>query len=178
MQHNLTIRETAAADHASIVRIQRAAFGQPAEAELTLALLDDPTAVPQLSLLAVDGDAPIGHVLFTRVRIEGHDVLAQILAPVAVLPEHQRRGVGGQLIREGLRILRERDTTLVFVLGHPEYYPKFGFVPDATAQGFAPPYPIAEEHRNAWMAIKLREDDVSGRAICADALMRPEMWRE
>ncbi len=176
-QPPIIIRETTAADSETIARIHRAAFGQPDEADLTLALLDDPTASPLLSLLAFDGNTAVGHVLFTRVRMTDQDVLAHILAPLAVVPEHQRHGVGGQLIRAGLQILQQRGSALVFVLGSPEYYPKFGFVPDAAAQGFTTPYALPAEYREAWMVLKLHDANISGRVICADALMQPEAWQ-
>ena len=102
-------------------------FGYDKEAGLTAELLSDPTAGPAVSLLALrDGEA-VGHILFTRCRIAGAEVqqpLFYILAPLAVVPSCQKQGVGGLLIAEGLRLLRERGAKLVFVLGHKEYYPR------------------------------------------------------
>ncbi len=90
------------------------------------------------------------------------------------------QGVGGQLIKEGLKLLSESGVELVFVLGHPEYYPRHGFKP-AGALGFEAPYPIPDEHANAWMVQELRPGvigSVSGKIICADVLNHPEHWRE
>jgi putative acetyltransferase len=73
----------------------------------------------------------VGHILFTPVAIEhaGRRVLGMGLAPMAVLPERQRQGLGSELVRRGLEILRERGCPFVVVVGHPEYYPRFGFEP-------------------------------------------------
>jgi putative acetyltransferase len=84
-------------------------------------------------LVAVD-DAVVGHILFTPVVVEsaGRRVVGMGLAPMAVLPDRQRQGVGSQLVRRGLDILRERGCPFVVVVGHPEYYPRFGFEPAST----------------------------------------------
>ena len=103
-----------------------------------------------------------------------------ILAPLAVIPDKQSRGVGGRLIREGLRLLSESGVELVFVLGHPEYYPRHGFKP-AGALGFEAPYSIPDEHADAWMVQELCPGvigRVSGKVMCADVLNQPEHWRE
>ena len=85
------------------------------------------------------------------------------------------------LIREGLRKLKEIDVEMVFVLGHMKYYPQYGFTPDAGKAGFPAPYPIPPEHADAWMVQALSSDGLSrttGKVICADALHKPEHWRE
>src|SRR4029077_3501901 len=86
-----------------------------------------------LSLVAED-DAVVGHILFTSVVVEseGRRVLGMGLAPMAVLPGRQRQGIGSQLVRRGLDILRERGCPFVVVVGHPEYYPRFGLRPPST----------------------------------------------
>ena len=78
----------------------------------------------------------MGHILFTPVRIESAErrVVGMGLAPMAVLPDRQRQGIGSKLVRQGLDILRERGCPFVVVVGHPEYYPRFGFEP-ASAHG-------------------------------------------
>ena len=80
----------------------------------------------------------MGHILFTPVVVEsaGRRVLGMGLAPMAVLPDRQRQGIGSQLVRRGLDILRERGCPFVVVVGHPEYYPRFGFEP-ASMHGLA-----------------------------------------
>ena len=180
----IVIRETVPADLAAIVEVHKKGFGYDKEAGLTAELLSDPTAGPAVSLLALrDGEA-VGHILFTRCRIAGAEPdrpLFYILAPLAVVPSCQKQGVGRLLIAEGLQLLRERGAKLVFVLGHKEYYPRHGFIPGAEKLGFPAPYPIAEKHADYWMAQALTDEGFSGpkgRVVCADALNRPEHWRE
>lgn len=181
----MNIRSTTEADESAIRQIHEDAFGPPEGrtiADLTLALLHDPTAQPLLSLLACADSTPIGHVLFTRARIPGPEEspMAHILAPLAVLHGHRRHGTGTELVRRGLADLAESGCELVFVLGHPEYYPRFGFRP-AGRQGFAAPYPIPERNADAWMVLELRAgaaENAAGTVLCADSLNRPEHWRE
>ncbi|MBC8867786.1 MAG: N-acetyltransferase [Planctomycetes bacterium] len=181
----VSVRKTTEADEAAIWRVQEAAFGGQAGrtiADLTIALLHDPTATPFLSLLAYSGSAPIGHVLFTSVSISGSDSspTAHILAPLAVVPEHQRQGTGTQLVQAGLSALEESGSELVFVLGHPEYYPRFGFLP-AGQRGFSAPYPIEKKNASAWMVLELRPGVIEsnrGAVQCAEALNDPAHWRE
>jgi putative acetyltransferase len=162
--------------------IQLEAFGYEKEAALTDSLLHDDSAKPLLSLLAHDKGKAVGHILFTRARIAGSEdtVSAMLLAPLAVLPHAQGKGVGGALIKAGLEKLSGSGVDLVFVLGHPSYYPRYGFEP-AGALGFQAPYPIAEKNADAWMVQELRDGffkTVRGTVICADALNQPEHWRE
>jgi putative acetyltransferase len=161
------------------------AFGSdkgPEIAGLVDGLLSDPSAMPLFSILAFDNKQAIGHILFTKALIAPSRgaLSAVILAPLAVIPEAQSCGVGGRLIREGLRQVSENGVDLAFVLGHPEYYPRHGFNP-AGALGFEAPYTIPEKHANAWMVQALHPGvigTVSGRVICADTLNQPEHWRE
>lgn len=181
---NITVRETLPADLDTIVRVQKAAFGCETEAELTADLLSDASAGPLVSLLAFHDQEAVGHILFTRCRIEGSDRTGSdcyILAPLAVIPAFQKQGIGGMLIAKGSQLLRERGAKLVFVLGHREYYPRHGFLPDAGAKGYPPPYPIPEKDADCWMVQPLTQagfTDPKGRVICADTLDRPELWRE
>ena len=184
MSGEIVIRETVPADLAAIVEVHKKGFGYDKEAGLTAELLSDPTAEPAVSLLALrDGEA-VGYILFTRCRIAGAEPdrpLFYLLAPLAVVPSCQKQGVGRLLIAEGLQLLRERGAKLVFVLGHKEYYPRHGFIPGAEKLGFPAPYPIAEKHADYWMAQALTDEGFSGpkgRVVCADALNRPEHWRE
>ncbi|MFO8007908.1 MAG: N-acetyltransferase [Candidatus Brocadiia bacterium] len=181
----MSLRNTTEADEPAIRQVHRAAFG-PREgrtiADLTVALLHDPTALPAISLLACAESTPVGHVLFTRVRISGPDEspVAHILAPLAVVPERQRQGMGTQLVRRGLTVLAQSECRLVFVLGHPEYYPRFGFQP-AGQLGFSAPYPIPKENADAWMVLELHQGTirtVAGTVSCADSLNEPQYWIE
>ena len=131
----MTIRPEGPEDAARVRLVNELAFGQPAEADLVEKLRH---ACPDsLSLVAEDGEV-VGHVLFTPVALEGttRRVVGMGLAPMAVLPDRQRQGIGSQLVRRGLDILRERGCPFVVVVGHPEYYPRFGFEP-ASKQGLS-----------------------------------------
>ncbi len=182
---NLGVRKASASDQAAISEVFHAAFGgnQGGEVDqLVLALLADGTARPVISLVAeVDGRV-VGHILFTKAGLEGCCAAASaaILAPLAVHPDHQGRGIGGRLIRAGLEASRAAGCDLVFVLGHPGYYPRHGFVV-AGVNGFEAPYPIAPQHADAWMVQELRPGmigEVCGRVLCADSLKDPKHWCE
>jgi predicted N-acetyltransferase YhbS len=104
----------------------------------------------ELCLVAVDGERVVGHIAFSRARVDsGHEVLA--LAPMAVLPERQSEGIGESLVREALHRARATRFPLVVVLGHAAYYPRFGFGP-ASDLGIVAPFEVPPE---AWMALKL-----------------------
>jgi putative acetyltransferase len=178
----MKIRAALPEDRAAVLAIEAAAFGRPDEAALVAALLDDPTAQPVINLLAeVDGRA-VGHVLFTAARVvQDHAVVpASLLAPLAVVPEAQRRGVGLALIRAGLEALTALDVGLVFVLGHVDYYPRAGFRP-ALPLGLRAPYAIDPAVADAWMVLETRPGllgAVRGTVQCADALVNPALWQE
>ena len=176
------IREATDSDMNDVLSVERLAFGYNKEAELVRELLEDPSAKPILSLLAFKNDRAVGHILFTAARLTKNQntVSMVILAPLAIVPETQKQGIGGQLIQKGLELLSIVGIDLVFVLGHPEYYPRYGFKP-AGVLGFEAPYPIPDKHAEAWMVQALRPNvigSVSGKIICADALNKPEHWRE
>lgn len=181
----MDIRKTVKTEKSEIINVHIQAFGEekgPEIGELVRELLEDQTALPRLSLAAVEHDAIVGHILFTKVTIVGatRDVSAQILAPLAVLPEAQNKGVGVLLIEEGLNELRKSGVKLVFVLGHPGYYPRCGFTP-AGVHGFEAPYVIPEEHSGAWMVQELFPGVIGtekGKVQCSDVLNKPEHWRE
>jgi putative acetyltransferase len=176
----MRIVEASSPDLEEVLHVERLAFGGDAEAGLVRDLLGDPSAQPLLSLLAREAEQPVGHILFTAARLQGQqrDTSVSILAPLAVVPDAQRQGIGARLIEHGVEQLRARGVGLVFVLGHPEYYPRHGFEP-ALRHGLAAPYPISPE--DAWMVRALRGDvlgRVHGAVACADVMDRPEYWRE
>lgn len=121
-----TIRLERPEDAAGVRAVNEAAFGQSTEAELVEMLCRD--CSDALSLVAEDHGI-VGHILFTPAMVEapGHCVIGVGLAPMAVLPERQGEGIGSDLVRQGIALLRKRHYPFVIVLGHPEYYPRFGF---------------------------------------------------
>jgi putative acetyltransferase len=125
----VTIRKEQPSDILAVRAINEKAFGQQAEPNIVDAIR---TACPQaISLVAEYDDQLIGHILFSPVVIESEKetVAGMGLAPMSVLPEHQRRGVGGRMVKTGLDMLRRSACPFVIVLGHPAYYPRFGFTP-------------------------------------------------
>lgn len=177
----MQIRQTTDADIDNIFYVEREAFDKDKEAELTKNMLFDPTATPLLSLLAYVYAQPAGHILFTTVHLTNNpSVKAQILAPLAVVPKYQKQGIGTALIKEGLALLKKSGVDLVFVLGHPTYYPRCGFTP-AGKHGFEAYCPIPEKYADAWMVQQLRPNiigHVSGKIVPCEALRHPEHWRE
>ena len=181
---HLSIRPTRQADRAAVLDLHSAAFGAgegPLIADLVAALLDDASAQPRLSLLAERDGRPLGHILFTKATLtpDRGRITAALLSPLAVHPKAQRQGIGGLLIREGLTRLRDQGCDLVFVLGHPGYYPRYGFRPCRTVSA---PYPIPAAQADAWMVRALSSsalDRVTGARLgCAKALDRSDLWAE
>jgi putative acetyltransferase len=181
---NLDIRCSTEDDRTAIRHIHETAFGAQGReiADLVDGLLADETARPLLSLVAETGGRPVGHVIFSRVTLqpENQEISARILAPLAVMPEFQRKGVGGLLISEGFRQLKASGVQVVFVLGDPGYYMQHGFQA-AGAAGLAAPHSILPEHADAWMVVELVEGvlgTVRGTVQCANVLNQPQHWRE
>jgi putative acetyltransferase len=156
-----TIRPETAQDRLDIWNVNQAAFGGDDEANLVDALRSG--GFVEVSLVAeVDGQI-VGHILFSRITIVTDDrtVDALSLAPMAVLPSHQRQGIGSRLVEAGLEACREKRHEIVVVLGHPEFYPRFGFNAEL-ARPLESPFGGGE----AWMAMELVPgalDGVAGR---------------
>jgi putative acetyltransferase len=131
--------------------VNERAFGTPQEANLVDALRRGGAIT--LSLVATRGTTIVGHALFTPVEIVSAESRrrAVALGPMAVLPEHQREGIGTRLVDAGLAALREAGHGVLVVLGHPEYYPRFGFEP-ARDHGIECPYDAPPE---AFMVLEL-----------------------
>ena len=123
----MLIRTEDPSDIPAIHRLNRLAFNVSTEADLVDQLRRSETDF--LSLVAEDQDHIVGHILFTPVSVErdGHPITGMGLAPMAVAPERQRQGIGSALVEHGLGLLRECGCPFVLVLGHPGYYPRFGF---------------------------------------------------
>ena len=126
------IRKETPDDVTAIHRVEGQAFGRAAEADLVDALREAGAFV--LSLIALRDGEIVGHILFTRGSIEDNssefDALA--LGPLAVLPKYHSQGIGTQLMEKGLEMCKEAGHDAVFLLGHPNYYPRFGFVKGST----------------------------------------------
>jgi putative acetyltransferase len=146
----IQVRTETASDFDAVRMVNERAFGEPAEALLVDALRGLDAAI---SLVATIDGRVVGHILFTPVQVEraGSGLSAMGLAPMAVLPEFQKQGIGSALITAGLDACRARLHDLVVVLGHPGYYPRFGFVV-AAAHGLTCEYPAPIE---AFMVVEL-----------------------
>ena len=124
----MNIREERPEDAGTVRAVNLAAFETSVEANLVDALRDQ--ARPIVSLVAEDGGAIVGHILFSPVTlVHGPNLPMMGLAPMAVVPERQRTGIGSRLVRAGLEHCRREGVAAVVVVGHASYYPRFGFVP-------------------------------------------------
>ncbi|MDY9925689.1 N-acetyltransferase [Methanosarcina sp.] len=158
---SLKIRPETPSDYPAITEVNDLAFGRPAEGKLVENLRKNPKFVPELSLVAEADGKIVGHILFFPIKIksaEGKEKETISLAPAAVMPEFQKQGIGGELIREGIKACRKIGYDSVIVLGHPEYYPKFGFEP-TEKWGIKDPFGAPAE---AFMALELKERALEG----------------
>lgn len=145
IDENIMIRHETPEDYEAITQINDAAFGQKNEGQLVQNLRKTPLFDPRLSLVAEYECRLIGHILFYPIKVKNDnfefDSLA--LAPMSVLPECQKQGVGTKLVWHGLKTAKELGFKSVIVLGHAGYYPKFGFVP-AVKWGIRPPFEVED----------------------------------
>jgi putative acetyltransferase len=153
---DVEIREETAEDHAGIREINRLAFEGDDEALLVDRLRSEGLVVA--SLVAAVKARVVGHILFSRLPVETPNgtIDAVALAPMAVRPEMQRNGIGSLLVRRGLDVCRERGEAIAVVLGHPGYYPRFGFSA-ALAQRLTSPF-----SGDAFMALELMPGALDG----------------
>jgi putative acetyltransferase len=160
---DINIRHETTNDYLKIRNVNDLAFEQPNEGLLIDKLRLNPNFINKLSIVAEFNGRVIGHILFFPIKIRGvfktYDSLA--LAPMAVLPDFQNKGIGGQLITKGLEVAKELGFKSVIVLGHKDYYPKFGFAP-ASRWKIKAPFDLPD---GVFMAIALVPDglkNVSG----------------
>jgi putative acetyltransferase len=158
---SVLIRSETAADQEAIRLVNRLAFGQDDEARLVDTLRDG--SYVRLSLVADQAGRVVGHILFSDLPIltEAGTVSALALAPMAVLPPFQRQGIGSALVRKGLEECRKQDHCIAVVVGHPHFYPRFGFSP-----ALAGHLKSAFSGKDSFMAIELVPgalDGVAGR---------------
>ena len=152
----MIIRDETQADHGDIRSLNQAAFGGGYEAALVDRLRSE--ELVRASLVAVKGDVIVGHILFSAlsVTMDGWTVRAAALAPLAVAPALQRRGIGSALVRSGLDSVTAQGFEAVFVLGHTAYYPRFGFSAAAASK-------LASHYAgDAFMALDLTPDALRG----------------
>ena len=160
----IEIREERPDDYEAVRRVNESAFEGPQEAALVDALRG--AARPYVSLVAVETGRVVGHIFFSPVTIdsggasEGAPLPAMGLAPMGVVPELQRRGTGSRLVRAGLEECRRAGCGAVFVVGHADYYPRFGFAP-AGPRGFRCEYAVPAE---VFMVTELVPGALAGRA--------------
>lgn len=155
---SLVVRNEQPQDQEHVRTVNEVTFGRSDEADLVERLRLEEAVL--LSLVAELDREIIGHILFSRMTVEtAQGPIATVsLAPMAVLPGYQRRGVGTRLVRRGLDELRDRSERIVLVLGHEHYYPRFGFSAEKALQ-LTSPFPP-----EAFMALELSEGALSG--IC------------
>jgi len=154
----INIREERLEDIPEIRKLNQAAFGGDTEADIVDVLRNDPACA--LSLVAEQDGRIVGHIMFSRVEIEPgeskNDILG--LAPMAVLPAFQKKGIGSQLVEAGLQRCVSKGCPAVVVIGHPEFYRRFGFIP-------AEKYDIKSEFdvpSEVFMIKELAEDALKG----------------
>jgi predicted N-acetyltransferase YhbS len=168
MTEQIKLRQETQEDFKDVFDLNHIAFGQENEARLIDALRKNTKAfVPELSIVATKNNKVVGHILFTKIKIKddnGNLNESLGLAPMAVRPEFQKFGIGGQLIKRGFEVANELGFKSVIVLGHEHYYPKFGFQP-ANKWNIKAPFDIPP---NVFMAIELAPDglkNISGTAV-------------
>lgn len=150
------IRAETGRDREAVHALNAAAFGRDEEAKLVDLLRE--RAQPLISVVAEEGEALVGHIMFTPVSLAGHGALIMGLAPMAVEPSRQRAGIGSALVRAGLERCKALGAAAAVVLGHPGFYPKFGFLP-AARFGLASEYDVPPE---VFMALELQPGALRG----------------
>lgn len=160
----LTIRQENKNDYEEVYNVIKTAFetaehSDGNEQDLVVALRKSDNFIPELSLVAVIDNKIVGYILFTKIKIGKQEELA--LAPLGVLPEYQKQGIGRTLIQEGNKKAKELGYHYSVVLGSDKYYPKFGYV-SAKEYGIVAPFDVPDEN---FMAIKLNDTDIEIKGI-------------
>jgi putative acetyltransferase len=155
----MRIRPERPADSDAIHDVVETAFGRANEAELVRLLRRSDAYVPELALVAEEDDRIVGHIMLSYAELHGNGVARVLsLAPLAVTPHRQRAGIGLALTKAALGAADARNEPLVIVLGHAEYYPRFGFEP-ARRHGIEPPDDAIPDE--VFMVVRLRAYDAS-----------------
>ncbi|MBT8440301.1 MAG: N-acetyltransferase [Gammaproteobacteria bacterium] len=176
----MNIRPASSYDAHTIRKIHLAAFPQEEAglvAKLATDLLSEQTTPPTISLLVESNNSAIGHVAFSPVTIDNNrDFQGYILAPLAVVPDYQKHGIGSKLVEAGIEQLSDTNTHIIFVYGDPRYYSRFGFTAE-TAEHFITPYRL--EYPAGWQALILKayaSEDASITINCVRSLQKPALW--
>ncbi|MFT9847097.1 GNAT family N-acetyltransferase [Aneurinibacillus sp. REN35] len=163
---NIHIKQETPADYKTTEKVIKSAFASmefsdKKEHELVSRIRKTDAFIPQLSLVAINRDNKkiVGHILLSKIKIVNDTEIVEslALAPVSVLPDYQHKGIGRLLILEALQKAKELRYNSVIVLGHPEYYPKFGFN-KASLWGIEAPFEVPEE---SFMAVELHDHALS-----------------
>ncbi|BAY09916.1 GNAT family N-acetyltransferase [Calothrix sp. NIES-2098] len=142
----MNIRSETVQDYLAIAEVNTLAFGQENEAKLIEEIRHSKRYIPKLSLVAEVESLVVGHILFSYIDLVGEETLQVLgLAPMAVLPNFQKQGIGSALVKAGLEIANARKEAIVIVLGHPQFYSRFGFKPSVNYE-IESPFPVPEEY--------------------------------
>ena len=174
--NTINIRKETPEDYNWVIELTEKAFetmefSDGNEGKLVEKLRKAPTFIPELSLVAELGGQLVGHILFTPLQIknEQNSFTSLVLGPVSVLPEFQKQGIGGKLIRTGHQKAVELGFQSVILIGHPEYYPRFGYKP-ASGWGIKTQIPLPSD--DVFMAVELTEGGLTG--VSGMAVFPPE----
>ena len=167
------IRGSDSGDTDAIVSMYALAFPDEDLVPIVRDLLADPDVA--MSLVAIIDGQIVGHAIFTTCAVEGTNLDASLLGPLAVTPVFQRQGVGSAIVNAGLQRLGDIGVDAVFVLGDPAYYSRLGFVPDSQVQ---PPYPLPAEWYSAWQSLYLGDATPArtGKLAVPSQWLDPALW--
>jgi putative acetyltransferase len=169
---NILVRQEKEKDYGGIYEVNKLAFGQENESRLVERIRKGDSFIPELSLVAEVGGRVVGHILFSEIKISGSLIFETLmLAPIAVTPELQRQGIGTELMKRGMKLASELGYDSIIVVGHKEYYPRFGFK-KASSWNIKFPFEVPDE---AFMAIELVGGALEGKS---GTIIYPDEFKE
>lgn len=175
----MQIRETNLKDSSKVKEVYLQAF-DPSESEivsnLAVNLIQEDFSVNILSLVVTDQEEIIGHIAFSPVYLNSTDQpFGYILAPLAILPQYQKKKIGSTLVKEGLKIITSKGAFIIFVYGDPQYYSRFGFSHDL-AHNYQPPYYL--KYPEGWQVLNLNSPNFPEKGLvkCVNLLHDPILW--